>query len=390
MKIKTLTKVILLSSVAIISRAEASTAKGTSSFLNPSSARAAAMGEAFTGATNDISALSYNPASLETLQNKHLSLMYEKGLADDSYGQFMFGMPQSHGSLGISFGYYNGGDMSIFDGTNERTVTAKADMTAVLGYAMKMGPLSIGVSGKYLSSELAETAKATAFAGDAGIQLPLSSRIRLGASIQNLGSRITYIKESEELPQIARAGLGISLFEKYKTTLLLDAPYYIQDSEQRVGAGFETMVGPLALRAGYRSGSDLASVTFGAGFLLDKMSIDYSYGLVEDLDNSHHVSLGMRFGGENVLSPQMISQIPDEPKVQAKAEADVTFVQREDKSVFKSRGREVYVIKPGDTLGKIARVAYGDPSMWRKIYAANSYLLGTDKSLEVGQRIVLP
>jgi nucleoid-associated protein YgaU len=48
------------------------------------------------------------------------------------------------------------------------------------------------------------------------------------------------------------------------------------------------------------------------------------------------------------------------------------------------------VVKPGDSLGKIANEAYGDASMWRQIYAANQYLLGDSKALEVGQRIVLP
>jgi len=47
-------------------------------------------------------------------------------------------------------------------------------------------------------------------------------------------------------------------------------------------------------------------------------------------------------------------------------------------------------VKPGDTLGNIARKMYGDSREWKKIYAANQHLMSDEKSLTTGQRIVLP
>ncbi len=359
--------------------------------LEPMSARASAMGEAFTAVSDDIAAFGYNPASLKTLSSGQISLMYEKGLADDSYGQFMIGSK----GMGLSLGYYDGGSVTLFDGINEKTVTAKKDLTASLGYSVNLGNMSVGVAGKYISSELADSESATAFAGDIGLQMPITSTIRFGAAVQNMGTKMTYIDEGNDLPQIARAGLGISLLpSSYKTTLLLDAPYFIKEHEMRAAIGVETMVGPMAIRAGYRTGNELAAVTFGAGFMMSGMSIDYSYGLVQDLEDSHRVSFALRFGSSNPAT-RMITQVPS-PVAEAMGDKpEVTFVQRQTlenqkRGTENTLGRVPYVIKSGDSLAKIARRMYGDQGMWKKIYMANKHLINTSKALEVGQQIVLP
>ena len=97
------------------------------------------------------------------------------------------GSPLPKGSLGFSVGYYDGGELDLFDGVTRRTVAAQKDIVISLGYAQKVGNASIGLTGKYLSSELGEVAKATAFAGDLGLQLPVHPRIRIGAAVQNMG-----------------------------------------------------------------------------------------------------------------------------------------------------------------------------------------------------------
>ncbi len=49
-----------------------------------------------------------------------------------------------------------------------------------------------------------------------------------------------------------------------------------------------------------------------------------------------------------------------------------------------------YTIKSGDSLYKIARVAYGDSNRWREILAANPTAIPDPKNLKVGTVIVLP
>ena len=46
-----------------------------------------------------------------------------------------------------------------------------------------------------------------------------------------------------------------------------------------------------------------------------------------------------------------------------------------------------YVVQKGDTLYKIARQHYGDPSAWKKIAAANP---GSENIIKPGQKLVLP
>ena len=182
---------------------------GGLTLIETSAARSAALGEAFTPVTNDVAAFHYNPASLGSLDNGHASFMYQKGLVDDAFGQFSMGTPIKQGSLGLSIGYYNGGDIELFDGTTERTVNAQTDLTVGIGYAHNFGKTSIGVTGKYLSSELIETEKAQAFAGDLGIGVPLHSRVHFGAALQNFGSQLKFVEEGDDLPRIARGGFVI-------------------------------------------------------------------------------------------------------------------------------------------------------------------------------------
>jgi long-subunit fatty acid transport protein len=301
----------------------ASTASGPAILETPN-ARPAAVGEAFSAATNDISALSYNPASLESLKSQHASFMYQKGISEDAYGQFQFGTPTKKGGIGLSLGYYNGGDITIFDGLNEKTVNAKTDLTVTMGIGHRLGSGSGGIAVKYISSQLIESNKATAYAFDAGLQVPLSSRVRLGAAVQNVGTALKYVEEANDLPQIARVGAAFSMFKNaYPTTLSLEAPYYVKDHELRGGAGLETVAGPLALRAGYRAGRGLAELTFGAGFMLGNVSVDYAYGLVQNFEASHRVSVGLRFGQKSESSNTTFSRQNQDTMTQIRLDHDI-------------------------------------------------------------------
>ena len=50
----------------------------------------------------------------------------------------------------------------------------------------------------------------------------------------------------------------------------------------------------------------------------------------------------------------------------------------------------IHVVTATDTLEKIARLYYGDPSRWSAIYAANSALLGEGRPLKPGMELVIP
>src|SRR5437879_3887000 len=86
---------------------------GGLTLLEPAGARPASMGEAFTAATNDISAMNYNAASLKSLESGQANFTYQKGLADDSYGHFMIGAPIQQGTLRLSLDDHNPGSIQV-------------------------------------------------------------------------------------------------------------------------------------------------------------------------------------------------------------------------------------------------------------------------------------
>lgn len=53
-------------------------------------------------------------------------------------------------------------------------------------------------------------------------------------------------------------------------------------------------------------------------------------------------------------------------------------------------GTQWYVVKPGDTLSKIARDVYGDPSLYTKIFEANGDTLKNPDLIRVGQKLRIP
>jgi len=49
-----------------------------------------------------------------------------------------------------------------------------------------------------------------------------------------------------------------------------------------------------------------------------------------------------------------------------------------------------YLVRPGDTLSRIAGLVYGDPGKWPKIYEANRDQMKNEMDIKVGQTLVIP
>ena len=49
-----------------------------------------------------------------------------------------------------------------------------------------------------------------------------------------------------------------------------------------------------------------------------------------------------------------------------------------------------YVVKPGDSLSKIAKQYYGDASLYDKIFQANRDVLKDPNKIQVGQKLRIP
>jgi hypothetical protein len=255
------------------------------------------LAESYTACHDDVAAFTYNPSALSYLSDPRVSILYHKGMLDDAYAHLSIGIPMGTRGVGISVGTYDGGPVQLYDGTTEKTVTAERDVMASVAYANRTRLLSWGLALKMISSELAESAKGTAAAADAGLQIPLSSRVQAGIALQNMGSRMTYIEAEHNLPRVARAGLALKTPSgTFSSLLLLDTVYDINDESIRPALGLELTKSLIALRLGYKFGHTLEGLTAGAGISLGLCALDYSFGIVDKLENHHRISLSLALG----------------------------------------------------------------------------------------------
>lgn len=264
-------------------------------------ARGMSMGEGFSSLVDDATALYWNPAALAMLENRSATLMHAKIIEDSFYDFGAYGQKLgAAGGIGVGIQYYSAGSVANLDTTGAKTGTTDPNDVAVLvGYGHKVGEFQVGLTGKFVQSNLVETANT--FAGDAGILTPwyFNERVRLAATIVNVGGPLTYEKESTDLPLAIRAGAGVRVMKNWLAGLDVVAPKG-EDTHVGVGTEYKIPVGEtmgLALRVGYntqkRGGSD--GISGGVGFRFEGLDVDYALVTQGDFDASHRVSVGLRF-----------------------------------------------------------------------------------------------
>lgn len=308
---------ILLFAVLILAPAPAFSAEGRTGgllFGQGYGARAYSLGRAYTALADDAFGMSYNPASLARLKDSQAATQFMKGIVDTRLGYGVFATPLNPTqAIGLGAAYLDLGKETVYDEAARDTgqVAAQRDLMVSAGYAhgftTPAGRLSLGLSGKFLRSEIFEDAAALAYAADAGAVLarPLwRGEVAAAASASNLGPKISYSGglasggEADPLPLTLRTGVGFMMpvfsADRIAIGLELDQEPYEDVLESAVG--FEYIYhGVCALRAGYGSGRSGPRVSVGAGVRVAGIQVDYGLGVVESFSNVHQISLTYRF-----------------------------------------------------------------------------------------------
>jgi hypothetical protein len=268
--------------------------------LRTSGARISALANAGSVVRNDITALGFNPASLGSLSSGQAYAFYERGLADDTYGQMMVGTKFMNGSFGLSAGRYDAGQVELFDGVNPgRTVSAQRDMAVNLGYGFSFRGMEFGAGLRYLTSTIAESKSANATGVDLGANIPVAANLRAGVSLPVYQTKLSYGSTAEDMPRIARAGLSYDtkFVAGMPLMLLAEVPYYVNEHERGFNIGMETRLSVLALRLGYAFRPNANEFSIGTGFAFRNVGMDYSFGLVQnELNSIHKLGLSFKFG----------------------------------------------------------------------------------------------
>ena len=282
--------ILLLFFVAYIGAANASTAPNVASviFRQPISARALAIGDAFTGLTDDISAILYNPAGLAQLTSSEVSGMYSRDeITNISYGFFGFSAHFSDKcNLGLS-------------GNARDDSTGGQNYAYTLSYALKLkekaqvGVTTFGLNIRYMESkplEGTEQDRIYSYVGDLGLLsvLYLAERpFGIGLCIQNFGGAIMRgdgVREEELLPLVGRFGLAYTFADKNTpVSICTDVTYVENDENPKYSAGMEWWITQgFSLRLGYKVNYDVDSLTAGFGLKYGSVRFDSAFVELDD------------------------------------------------------------------------------------------------------------
>ncbi len=271
------------------------------------SARAAAMGSAYTMPGNDASAMFYNPAGIASMEhNFDFFASRTEWIADISYNAV--GVAKDLGKwgtvgAGLIFSDYGddiiGTRVAITEKGYEKTGTIDVGAYAVgLSYARSMTEkFSIGGQIKYAAQHLgssilteggkAKENKVSGLAFDFGtIFYPGLKSLRIGMSVNNFSQQFKYEEEPFQLPLTFRIGVAMDVLDfmgEHGNPLLIaiDA-LHPRDYTERIHIGGEYWYNNMfALRAGYKFNYDEEGLSAGIGFKYTiagiSMKLDYAY-----------------------------------------------------------------------------------------------------------------
>ena len=314
-------------------------------------ARVVGMGGAYTCVDNDVNAMFGNLAGLAKIKGGSLSLSNTQWIADiNLYAMAAaFGTP-TLGTFGLSFIMLDNGEIertipnrpfedfpedydSYPDGFRIDGTYTVQQWAAGLAYARQItDKFSVGGQLKYCYEDLGSTdiVKPTfddstgLFSGyelkedaenlEGAVALDFGTiyyfgfkDLRIGMSLRNFAEAVTYSFESFNLPMTYRIALAMNVLSlipgmaqhNLQVTLATVSPY---DGAERLHLGGEYVFADLiALRAGYKSNTDLGA--FSAGFGLSPKAfgtlnfrLDYAYSETdENIGSVHRFSAGFSF-----------------------------------------------------------------------------------------------
>jgi hypothetical protein len=352
---------LLLASAAPASASASAGAESFDSLLADPSARAVALGGAYTALATDAHALFYNPAGLG--QSKAYQAAFTHQASIEGARQESLGFSSRDGWSADFSSWDSGGiprtrldapDGGLGD-------VGMKDMAFGGGYGTALNEsLSVGVGAKYLR-ETIDAVTATAFAADAGLLalVPGAPGLSLGAAVLNVGRPVQFDLQREQLPRLVRAGAAYAFAAGGADQTLAFDLTKTRTDKVRFSLGVESVVmKTLALRLGYDGRQDAGpGVCAGVGFFWRAMSVDYAFAPFGALGDSHRVGLSYRWGEaeeEREPEPRAETETPkvkEAPSPVPDDDGDLRRVRYDERT-----GRDL--AKDGDVAG--AKAAFSE------------------------------
>ena len=273
-------------------------------------ARGAGMGGAFVAMADDASAVFWNAAGIARIDadKSQLSMNHANWPAELSYDQvgYVFHMKKIPGAFAVHARALTMQPMEVTTafqpfGTGE---TFDAGMLAAgLTYARSFtDKFSAGLTMNMIHTGLADLSQQT-FAIDLGTLYDVGAAgMKIGMSIQNIGSTEKFIEREARIPSIFRVGTTATLISGADQKLVGSFEFsHPPDNSERVNVGAEYSFHKyLFLRGGYAFNYDTEGLAGGVGFhfpasVAGTADLDYSYTDMLDLGASHRFSMSFQF-----------------------------------------------------------------------------------------------
>jgi len=267
-------------------------------------ARAAGLGGAYTALADGALAASWNPAGLGSLDRSEVFFSHFSWYQDITveYGAVAFPLSEDM-SGAASITYLNYGQIQGYDAAGNPTGDLSAyDLAAgvSVGFAIS-DRWSAGITGKFIRQQL-DSFNGSAVAADLGIQYQLP-RVSLAATVVNVGSKITFDSQPENLPAAFKFGVAATPFDGGFTAAI--------DLSKEFRGGLKLYQGvefgfgdQYFIRTGYNrlmgeaNRAFVSSFSVGAGIRLDFGEFDYSYTPQDNTtsEDIHRFSVLFRLG----------------------------------------------------------------------------------------------
>jgi len=327
----------LLSSILIIALVvPARSGQSGASFLKiDPSARSYALGRSQVISSLGAEAVGANAANLDVLGRKYemfstYSNLFEGVRYLHVSGALSRSYPGSNkwvDALGFSITDLNVSGLEGRDGSGNK-VGSFAYGTSVYALSASgriMQNLSLGMTVKTLKSQIGNYGTGFNLATDFGASYDLKgfrAPAKLGLSLNNMGSAISFRNQKDPLPTSFNIGVQFLLGP---AAIVVGASQLINDGITEMNTGVEYGIGPVALRVGYRgsagNGSNpaldnqkgtskiLNALSTGIGFKIKSIKMDYAIGQESaELGMSHRLSFTMGWGKDKSIRQGRITK----------------------------------------------------------------------------------
>ena len=267
--------------------------------------RPLALGNAMS-AVPDVFALESNPAAIWGGENEVVAA-YQTLPVGATAGAAALRLPGDRLTFGLSLRFLDYGEVDVVApdptlpvGSPTGGTASGGELTALAGVAYRLGPVQVGVAGRWLQMEVAGLRDAVV-AADAGLLWSPLEWVALGASVQNLGQDME-AGRAAPLPRTLRAGARVDR-RIGPVEALVTVEARRREARTGVGVGVEAGLGGpdlgAVLRIGYESrpseGDAYAPLVFGGGIRVDRLSVDLGYRALGPLRSTTQVGVGYRF-----------------------------------------------------------------------------------------------